>query len=252
MEVHHHPHAEKKGFKEYFFEFIMIFLAVTLGFIAENIRENLNNKEQINNNIKSMVGDLQTDIAMYDSTLNSNEDACRMIDSLILYLEVNKANTNAIYFYGRNITSKVLAFAPNTKTFDQMKSSGTLRLISSNTILDSITAYYQSLKWFETENNLQYQKLDEVHLGNSQLFNASVFHNMMKGTYENKGYTHILVNRPEGNPALLSADPLIINSVMLRYHYLYAVMKFNDATALTIKLRAQRLVAILQKEYHLK
>ncbi len=39
MEVHHHAHPEKKNFKQYFLEFIMIFLAVTLGFFAENIRE---------------------------------------------------------------------------------------------------------------------------------------------------------------------------------------------------------------------
>jgi hypothetical protein len=39
MEVHHHPHVEKKNFKEYFLEFLMIFLAVTMGFFAENIRE---------------------------------------------------------------------------------------------------------------------------------------------------------------------------------------------------------------------
>ena len=39
MEVHHRPHVEKKNFKEYFFEFIMIFLAVTMGFFAEQIRE---------------------------------------------------------------------------------------------------------------------------------------------------------------------------------------------------------------------
>jgi len=31
MEVHHHPHVEKKNFKEYFLEFLMIFLAVTMG-----------------------------------------------------------------------------------------------------------------------------------------------------------------------------------------------------------------------------
>ena len=39
MEVHHHPHVAKKNFKEYFLEFLMIFLAVTPGFVAENIRE---------------------------------------------------------------------------------------------------------------------------------------------------------------------------------------------------------------------
>ena len=41
MEVHHHPHVEKKNFKEYFFEFVMIFLAVTMGFFAESLREHL-------------------------------------------------------------------------------------------------------------------------------------------------------------------------------------------------------------------
>ena len=34
MEVHHHPNVEKKNFKEYFLEFLMIFLAVTLGFTS--------------------------------------------------------------------------------------------------------------------------------------------------------------------------------------------------------------------------
>ena len=45
MEVHHHPHVEKKNFKQYFLEFLMIFLAVTLGFFAENVREQRNNRE---------------------------------------------------------------------------------------------------------------------------------------------------------------------------------------------------------------
>ncbi len=41
MEVHHHPKAEKKNFKEYFLEFLMIFLAVTMGFFAESLREHI-------------------------------------------------------------------------------------------------------------------------------------------------------------------------------------------------------------------
>jgi hypothetical protein len=43
MEVHHHPdlnHA-KKNWKGYFLEFLMIFLAVPLGFFAETIREHI-------------------------------------------------------------------------------------------------------------------------------------------------------------------------------------------------------------------
>jgi hypothetical protein len=41
MEVHHHPNVENKNFKEYFLEFLMIFLAVTLGFFAESLRVNI-------------------------------------------------------------------------------------------------------------------------------------------------------------------------------------------------------------------
>src|SRR5438067_12537526 len=43
MEVHKHPHhpTHKKKWGEYFLEFLMIFLAVTLGFFAENFRENI-------------------------------------------------------------------------------------------------------------------------------------------------------------------------------------------------------------------
>jgi hypothetical protein len=46
MEVHHHPHVEKKRFREYFLEFLMIFLAVTLDFFAENIREIIGSREK--------------------------------------------------------------------------------------------------------------------------------------------------------------------------------------------------------------
>jgi len=41
MEVHHHPdlHHKKKNFKEYFLEFLMIFLAVTLNNPIEEFSE---------------------------------------------------------------------------------------------------------------------------------------------------------------------------------------------------------------------
>lgn len=48
MEVHHHPdlHHKPKKRKEYFLEFLMIFLAVTMGFIAENVREHFAEEKQ--------------------------------------------------------------------------------------------------------------------------------------------------------------------------------------------------------------
>jgi len=48
MEVLPHAHVEKKRSREYFLEFLMIFLAVTPGFFAENIREMIGNREKCN------------------------------------------------------------------------------------------------------------------------------------------------------------------------------------------------------------
>ena len=63
MEVHHHPdlHHKKKNFKEYFLEFLMIFLAVTLGFFAESLREHIVNKTHEQEYIQSFYEDLSND-----------------------------------------------------------------------------------------------------------------------------------------------------------------------------------------------
>ena len=60
MEVHHHPdlHHKKKNFREYFLEFLMIFLAVTMGFIAENIREHFSERKVAHQMLESYRNDL--------------------------------------------------------------------------------------------------------------------------------------------------------------------------------------------------
>src|SRR4051812_20361396 len=57
MEVHHHPdlHHKPKPWKEYLLEGLMIFLAVTLGFIAENIREHITEKEKVKQSMESLI-----------------------------------------------------------------------------------------------------------------------------------------------------------------------------------------------------
>src|SRR5205814_8198319 len=97
MEVHHHPHAEKKSFKEYFLEFVMIFLAVTMGFFAESLRENINNKERLHAYIQSLVSDLRSDLAMYDSSIAFNNSHKDMIDSIIVGLSDPKKDLRKVY-----------------------------------------------------------------------------------------------------------------------------------------------------------
>src|SRR5579864_3422643 len=73
MEVHHHPSVEKKSFKEYLLEGLMIFIAVTLGFIAEQIREGFFERRIQKEYIFSFYEDLKTDTAKISSVIYFDE-----------------------------------------------------------------------------------------------------------------------------------------------------------------------------------
>jgi hypothetical protein len=68
MEVHHHSHHPKK-WKEYITEFLMLFLAVSLGFMAENIREHQIEKHREISYLKNVHEDLQLDLQNIDSVI---------------------------------------------------------------------------------------------------------------------------------------------------------------------------------------
>ena len=107
MEVHHHPHVEKKGFKEYFLEFLMIFMAVTLGFFAESLREHLVNHEKERNYMESMIQDLKTDTAEATQVIAVQSVIFKKMDSALKIpveslTDINVQDTfyhHFVYFY---------------------------------------------------------------------------------------------------------------------------------------------------------
>src|SRR5688500_20355105 len=61
MEVHHHSHTARKKWTHYFWEFFMLFLAVTLGFFVENQREHYIEGQREKKYIQSFYEDLTAD-----------------------------------------------------------------------------------------------------------------------------------------------------------------------------------------------
>jgi hypothetical protein len=88
MEVHHHPHTERKKWHHYFWEFFMLFLAVTLGFIVENQREHFLEHRRERQYIRSMIQDLKTDTASFRRIIEANTHAYNRIDTLIPFLKI--------------------------------------------------------------------------------------------------------------------------------------------------------------------
>jgi hypothetical protein len=66
MEVHKHTHvptSREKKWTHYFWEFLMLFLAVFCGFLAENQREHYVEAQRAKEYAKSLLNDLRNDTA---------------------------------------------------------------------------------------------------------------------------------------------------------------------------------------------
>jgi hypothetical protein len=73
MEVHTHTHSARKKWTHYFWEFLMLFLAVFCGFLAENFREHQVEKQRGKQYVHSFYQDLKTDTTTFSRMVNSND-----------------------------------------------------------------------------------------------------------------------------------------------------------------------------------
>jgi hypothetical protein len=89
MEVHHHTHHPKK-WKEYITEFIMLFAAVTLGFFAENVRENLSNREKEKEIVLTLKEELSKDTSELNFLINEYPNKINTWNDSLHYLVENK------------------------------------------------------------------------------------------------------------------------------------------------------------------
>jgi hypothetical protein len=256
MEVHAHTHTARKKWTHYFWEFLMLFLAVSLGFYAENTRETILHKKEVKTQLNSMLSDLQSDITLLVSVTDRNSYSALMADSLVEMLHSDITNTTGIYFTARTVTANVGYYYTNSKSFDQLKTTGLLRYIKDKDLLDSIGTYYASFQWLANQIDLLRLKLDEIHKGNTRLFDSYVFQQMVSSIKTNVasslGGQRTTINKPLVKPSLLSADIKDINTVSLNYHYYSTTIKFYIRNAIALQNRAKGLIEMIKKEYRFK
>ena len=100
----------------------MIFLAVTLGFIAENIRENISDHQKETELIQSLVKDLEDDNATIKGQLKVSKERLVYSDSLIeLVHEGNVLNKTADFYYYGRMTARWTSFSNNSRSIDEIK-----------------------------------------------------------------------------------------------------------------------------------
>ncbi|MBX9893305.1 MAG: hypothetical protein K2Y12_13355 [Chitinophagaceae bacterium] len=178
MEVHHHTHHPKK-WKEYFWEFFMLFLAVFCGSLAELQLEHYIEHQREKKFANQLVLDLNSDeknLLNYieQQTLRSNR-----IDSLFTLIDQKEFDTqnDAIYFLAR-VLSRYGNYVPTDGTISQLKFGGNLRLIKNNEIVANILDYDNNNKVLVQFIGTSFQDVLNYRIASENLFDAGCFYKM--------------------------------------------------------------------------
>jgi hypothetical protein len=161
MEVHHHAHGHsKQGWKSYIWEFVMLFLAVFCGSLAEYWLEHKIESDREKQYIHSLVADLKTDTANIATTLQSFESAEPYFDTINQNIHNIQKSYNPTLMFALKRTLGYKDFVVTDKTLQQLKNAGSLRLIKNTEVVDSIANYDLLIKRFNiTSSDAQVQFL---------------------------------------------------------------------------------------------
>jgi hypothetical protein len=246
MEVHAHPHhaMHKKKWTEYALDFLMIFLAVTLGFFAEQMREDFADRDREKEYMNSMIEDLKADTASLAANIRLRQQRDEMIDSLVLLLSSPriKENGNTIYFFGRLISPPIYFF-PDDRTIQQLKSTGSLRLIRNMKVSNSIMDYDRKMRQQIFEYTDEQQSRSEYRQIASKIFDGKVFNEMIRDGE---------IKRPVNDPQLFDNDSAFLHNCIVTAQYERKANQNQTIRAEELFTQAKELMALIKNEYRLE
>ena len=245
MEVHAHTHTERKKWTHYFWEFFMLFLAVTLGFFVENQREHFIEHGREKVFVRSIAQDLSQDITHLDSILQERNKLDKWMDSLLYLINYTdpKKNGNDLYYYTRRIP-RTFRFYSVDRTISQLKNAGNWRLIRNNTVSEQLLTYDNLVRTLtvyieDREESLVLILYESIN----KLFDNRVFESMLSG---------LSFTRPTNNPQLTTYDKNILNEFCNRVHFRKNANYYFIQVAGALLAEAKKTLKILGEAYHLK
>jgi len=244
MEVHAHTHTARKKWTHYFWEFLMLFLAVFCGFLAEYQLEHKIERDREKKFIQTFIEDLKTDTAQISRVLLFRKQKEERMDSLMELLSSGqiKGHENELYYFGRTLVRNAM-FNSNDRTITQLKSSGSLRLIRNEQAADSMMSYQGLVETIHINQEDDRTERRDAGPMLSRMFNPFVFDQMV---------TIDGIKRPVGNPPLRSYDPAIQQDLAYYVHQLKGSNFLIQSRLALLKEKAKNTIELLKKEYHLK
>ena len=163
MEVHHHSHTARKKWTHYFWEFLMLFLAVFCGFLAENQREHYIEHQREKQFMRSLSKDLENDTANFNRSITVFRSNVKWFDSLKASIKDPKSLEDVLNAYKTaTLAQNFSSFNYSDRTIEQLRSAGNFRLIRETKVSDALIEYdkyirhtYQALEKIVEQHSLQ-------------------------------------------------------------------------------------------------
>ncbi|MBP6687163.1 MAG: hypothetical protein KA160_04825 [Lacibacter sp.] len=261
MEVHHHAHDpaaphHKKNWKSYFWEFLMLFLAITLGFLVENQREHYIEHIRAKEFAKSLVQDLQSDTTAITIQKKSSEIFIAVTDSLLTLSKRKLEGRDATQFsFYTRFMYWTVPITWNRATFEQIKNSGSLRYFKNYKLLEKLMKYNALVNEIEgeysnhqTRGNMLLKLINEIidpqYHHDLSKFRLITLDTMSGETKENyfSVKTESMENKRKEIREMLNMT--VVQQRNLRYGI--------DTRYILAKELANELIGDLKKEYHLQ
>ena len=136
MEVHHHAHTARKKWTHYFWEFLMLFLAVFCGFLAEYQLEHKIERDRAKELAKSFYDELKNDSVSIADKIQNRIKMENSLQYLISYIKdssiYNLSKKFVTNFHTGVMFNIPTVFEPRMAVLEQLKNSGSLRYFKSN------------------------------------------------------------------------------------------------------------------------
>ncbi len=253
MEVHAHTHTARKKWTHYFWEFLMLFLAVFCGFLAENKREHIVEAHRAKEYAKQLLEDLKKDTGNIILTISDCRRVISFVDSLQKGIDLNsitKEVPGSFYYYSRLVTSSP-SVDWHRATINQIINSGSARYFKNDSLLKKLSFYDENATLITAQHsNDRVFRTKTMEIRSRVL--KSNYYDTVAGVIMDD-FTTVPESLAKKSFPLQSSDPDLLNeylnSCQNRKATLTLLLKRDLPLALTT---AKELIEIIQQEYHLK
>ena len=261
MEVHHHSHQShgKKNWKSYFWEFLMLFLAVFCGFLAENQREHFVESHRAKEYAKSMLNDMKEDTAEIGGGIRQNIFMLSTFDSCISIGKkyIDKPSVPGSFYYYSRFSTNGYTIDWNRSTLTQLVQSGNLRYIKNKEIVSKINKYHYLQGMIASNNESDILIRNKIIEIRGKLLSARYFEAfaMLDISKEMNGH----IPTPTADSLMVQELSLKTGSTGMMEEFLNILLdrkwrnkRFVEELYPNALKAASEIIEMLKKEYYLK